>query len=72
MAIFKIDPETLPRVLVPDPPISGAEFEALCRENDDVQFERTQDGAVRIDPPAGVSLRQIHQPFVNSSVQPFQ
>lgn len=50
--LLRIDAETLPRVLVLDPPMSDAEFEALCRENDNVQFERSKDGAIRITPPA--------------------
>jgi Uma2 family endonuclease len=33
--------------------MSDAEFEALCRENDGVQFERTKEGAIRMNPPAG-------------------
>jgi len=36
-----------------DPPMTDGEFEALCRDNDGVQFERTKDGAVRMKPPAG-------------------
>ncbi len=51
--LLRIDAETLPRVLVLDPPMSDAEFEALCRENDNVQFERTKEGAIRMNPPAG-------------------
>ncbi len=51
--LLRIETETLPRVLVLDPPISQAEFEALCRENDAVQFERTREGAIRMNPPAG-------------------
>ena len=51
--VVRIDPETLPRVLVLDPPVSDAEFESLCRENPDVRLERTREGAVRMNPPAG-------------------
>ena len=51
--LLRIDEETLPRVLVLDPPMTDKEFEALCRENDGVQFERTKEGAVRMKPPAG-------------------
>ena len=51
--LLRIDAETLPRVLVLDPPMSDAEFESLCRENDNVQFERTKEGAIRMNPPAG-------------------
>jgi Uma2 family endonuclease len=51
--LLRIDAETLPRVLVLDPPMSDVEFEALCRENDGVHFERTKEGAIRMNPPAG-------------------
>lgn len=51
--LLRIDAETLPRVLVLDPPMSDAEFEVLCRENDNVQLERTKEGAVRMNPSAG-------------------
>jgi Uma2 family endonuclease len=51
--LVRIDPETLPRVLVLDPPVSDAEFETLCRENADLRLERTREGAVRMNPPAG-------------------
>ncbi len=51
--LLRIDAETLPRMLILDPPISDAEFEALCRENDGMQFERTREGAIRVNPPAG-------------------
>lgn len=52
-ALLRIDTETLPRTVMLDPPLSEAEFETLCRENDDVQMERTKEGAVRMNPPAG-------------------
>jgi Uma2 family endonuclease len=51
--LLRIDADTLPRVLVLDPPMSDDEFEALCLEHDNVQFERTKEGAIRINPPAG-------------------
>lgn len=51
--LLRIGAETLPRVLMLDPPVSDEEFEALCRENDNVRFERTKEGAVRMNPPAG-------------------
>jgi Uma2 family endonuclease len=44
---------TVVRMLVLDPPVSDAEFETLCRENDGVRLERTREGAVRMNPPAG-------------------
>jgi Uma2 family endonuclease len=51
--LLRIDTETLPRVLVLDPPVTDAEFEALCRENRDIRLERTKEGAVRMNPPTG-------------------
>jgi len=51
--LLRIGTETLPRVLVLDPPVTDAEFEALCRENDNVRLERTKEGAVRMNPPTG-------------------
>jgi Uma2 family endonuclease len=51
--LLRIDTETLPRVLVLDPPVTDAEFEALCRENRDIRLERTREGAVRMNPPTG-------------------
>jgi Uma2 family endonuclease len=51
--LVRIDPGTLPRVLILDPPVSDAEFETLCRDNPDLRLERTREGAVRMNPPAG-------------------
>ena len=41
------------RTLVPDPPLSDTEFEALCHAFDTVQFERTKEGVILMNPPAG-------------------
>ena len=49
---FELSP--LARSLAVDPPLTDAEFEALCLKNDDVQFERTSEGAIRMNPPAGM------------------
>ena len=51
--LLRIDAETLPRILVLDPPMTDEEFEALCRENDAIQLERTKEGAIRMLAPAG-------------------
>jgi Uma2 family endonuclease len=51
--LLRIDPETLPRTLALDPPITEAEFEALCRENTGIRLERTKEGIVRMNPPTG-------------------
>jgi len=51
--VLRIDAGTLPRVLVLDPPVTDAEFEALCRENREIRLERTKEGAVRMNAPTG-------------------
>jgi Uma2 family endonuclease len=39
--------------MVLDPPLTDAEFEALCAANDNIQFERTREGEILMHPPAG-------------------
>lgn len=51
--LLRVDAESLPRNLVLDPPLTDAEFEALCRDNENVQLERTREGVIRMNPPAG-------------------
>ncbi len=52
--LLRIDPESLPRTLALDPPVTDAEFEALCRENvSNIRLERTKEGIVRMNPPTG-------------------
>ena len=51
--LLRIDADTLPRTLTLDPPVTDAEFEALCRENRDIRLERTKEGIVRMNPPTG-------------------
>jgi len=51
--LLPLDAATLPRSLVLDPPLTDAEFEALCSANDSVHFERTKDGEILMHPPAG-------------------
>jgi Uma2 family endonuclease len=51
--VLRIDPETLPRTLALDPPVTEAEFEEMCRENTGIRLERTQAGTVRMNPPTG-------------------
>jgi Uma2 family endonuclease len=48
---FELSPS--PRSLAVDPPLTDEGFEALCLKNDDVQFERTSEGAIRMNPPTG-------------------
>jgi Uma2 family endonuclease len=50
--LLPIDAET-PRSLVLDPPLTDAEFEALCASSDWFRFERTRKGEVLMHPPAG-------------------
>ncbi len=45
--------EMLPRSLVVDPPMSDAEFEAFCLQNDVVHLERTAEGVIRMNAPTG-------------------
>ena len=51
--LFRMDAETLPRTLVFTPPLTETEFEVLCRESDNIRFERTKDGTICMNPPAG-------------------
>jgi Uma2 family endonuclease len=44
----------LPRSLVVDPPMSDAEFEAFCLQNDVVHLERTSEGVIRMNAPTGM------------------
>ena len=49
----RFDVHTLPRSLVVDPPMSDAELEAFCLENDWMRIERTREGVIRMNPPTG-------------------
>jgi Uma2 family endonuclease len=51
-ALLTIEAE-LPRSVVLDPPLSDAEFEALCAANDLIRFERTREGEILMNPPSG-------------------
>jgi Uma2 family endonuclease len=42
------------RVLTVEPPLTDAEFEAMCLQIDDLQYERTSEGAIRMNPPTGM------------------
>jgi Uma2 family endonuclease len=50
--LLLIDAET-PRSLVLNPPLTDAEFEALCLASDWFRFERTREGEILMHPPAG-------------------
>ena len=49
--LLKLDAKALPRGMYWDAPISDAALEALCAANDVIQFERTKDGEIRMNPP---------------------
>jgi Uma2 family endonuclease len=50
--VLSIEAE-LPRSLILDPPLTDAEFEALCAANDLIFFERTRKGEILMQSPAG-------------------
>jgi Uma2 family endonuclease len=52
LALLPLDAEKL-RSMVLHPPLSDAEFEALCQANESVQFERTLEGEIVMQAPAG-------------------
>jgi Uma2 family endonuclease len=52
--LLPVDATTVARSLVLDPPLTDVELEALCRENDNVQIERTREGVILMNPPAGL------------------
>jgi Uma2 family endonuclease len=49
----RFESSPLPRSLAVDPPFSDAEFEVFCLKNEDLQIERTSEGAIRMNPPSG-------------------
>jgi Uma2 family endonuclease len=52
--VLSIEAE-LPRSLILDPPLTDAQFEALCAANDLIYFERTREGEILMHSPAGGS-----------------
>jgi Uma2 family endonuclease len=52
--LLPIDAITAPRRLVIEPPMTDAEFEEFCRLNEIAQIERTRDGVIHMNPPAGM------------------
>jgi Uma2 family endonuclease len=51
--LLPVDARLTARTLVLDPPLTDAELEELCRANDNVQIERTREGVIHMNPPAG-------------------
>ena len=51
--LLPVDVRFAARTLVLDPPLTDAELEELCRANDIVQIERTREGVIHMNPPAG-------------------
>jgi Uma2 family endonuclease len=52
ITLLQVDVE-IPRSLVLDPPLTDAEFEALCAANELIYFERTREGEILMHSPAG-------------------
>lgn len=52
ITLLPVDAET-PRSLVLNPRLTDCEFEALCAANDWFGFERTREGEILMNPPAG-------------------
>jgi Uma2 family endonuclease len=46
-------PAETPRSMTVEPRLTDAEFEALCAANDSISFERTREGEILMNPPAG-------------------
>ncbi len=51
-ALLHLDPESPPRSLAWDQPLSDEQFEALCLANDFFILERTRDGEIIVHAPA--------------------
>jgi Uma2 family endonuclease len=49
---FPVDAET-PRSLTVNPPLTDAEFEAMCAAEEWFRLERTREGEILMNPPAG-------------------
>lgn len=65
--LLPIDAASMPRSLVIEPPMTDAELEAFCRLNDAAQVERTKEGVIHMNPPAG-SLSSSGNADINSQL----
>lgn len=61
--VLSIEAE-LPRSLILDPPLTDAEFEALCAANDLIFFERTREGEILMHSPTGGFTSRGNAEFV--------
>jgi Uma2 family endonuclease len=52
--LLPIDAPTAPVTLVLDPPLSDAAFFEFCQLNDVAHIERTREGVIVMNPPAGI------------------
>jgi Uma2 family endonuclease len=52
-ALLHLNPEALPNRLTWDKPMPDEEFEAMCLANDFFSFERTREGEILVQAPAG-------------------
>jgi Uma2 family endonuclease len=51
--LLPFDARLSARTLVVGPPRTDEQLEGLCRSNEDVRIERTKEGIIRMNPPAG-------------------
>ncbi len=51
--LLPIDVRITPRSLRLDPPMTDAEFQEFCLGNDVARIERTREGVIEMNPPAG-------------------
>lgn len=51
--LLPVDVQLAARTLVLVPPMTDAQLEEFCRLNDNVQIERTREGVIHMNPPAG-------------------
>jgi Uma2 family endonuclease len=49
----RLEANVLPRSIVIAPKMSDPDFEEFCLKNENVRIERTSDGVIRMNPPAG-------------------
>ena len=62
--IIHIDPATLPRRLAIDPPMTDADLTAFCLNNDAIQVERTKEGTILLDAPAGAHSSSVNAELI--------
>ncbi len=53
--ILEIPIPKVPNTVVIDPPLTDEEFERMCMASEMVKLERTKEGKIVVNPPAGGS-----------------